>query len=127
MLITRAGFGLGGTPATGTPAAHSTPATMSSNVPPHLPSTRTGRIFAFQLRPAMPTPLLVFAAMRPLTNVPCQAAGLARRAVAAFVVGGPVARIGGIVVATVAVVGHCRVADEVVTGQYASGELRDVA
>src|ERR1700681_2358402 len=71
MLMTRAGVGFGGAPATATPAAHRTPAVMSSNVPPHLPSTRTGRILAFQLRPAIPAPLLVLAAMMPLTNVPC--------------------------------------------------------
>src|SRR6185295_9645233 len=71
MLITFAGFGLAGAPPTGMPTAHMTPAVMSSNVPPHLPSTRTGTIFAFQLSPAIPAPLLVLAAIMPLTNVPC--------------------------------------------------------
>ena len=75
--MTRAGFGFGGTPATGTPAAHSMPSRMSSKVPPHFPSARTGSILAFQSRPAMPTPLSELAAMRPLTNVPWKKLGSA--------------------------------------------------
>ncbi len=77
MLITRAGDVLVGAPATGSPTAHSRPAVTSSNVPPHLPSTRTGTILAFQSMPAIPAPLLVLAAMIPLTKVPCQLLGLA--------------------------------------------------
>src|SRR5581483_6497655 len=37
MLITRAGFGFGGTPGTERPAAQRMPAMMSESRPPHLP------------------------------------------------------------------------------------------
>ena len=42
--MTFAGLGLGGTPAIGTPDAHSMPSKTSSKVPPHAPSVRTGRM-----------------------------------------------------------------------------------
>src|ERR1700730_2366972 len=58
-LITRAGLGFRGAPATGAPTAQRMAAAMSSKVPPQRPRTRTGRIFAFQFTPAMPTPLSV--------------------------------------------------------------------
>ena len=70
MLMTLAGVVFGGTPAMGTPDAHSMPSSTSSNVPPHAPSVRTGRICTPPARPAMPTPLFVFAAMRPATKSP---------------------------------------------------------
>ena len=44
------------------PAAQRMPAMMSLSVPPHLPSTRTGRISVFQPVPAMPSALFVSAA-----------------------------------------------------------------
>ena len=40
--------------------------------PPHLPSTRRGRIFAPWAMPATPVALLVSAAIVPATCVPCQ-------------------------------------------------------
>ena len=42
MLMTLAGVGLFGTPGTGKPAAQRIASLMSTMVPPHLPSTRTG-------------------------------------------------------------------------------------
>ena len=71
-LITLAGFGLVGTPLTGRPAAQRMPSTTSDSQAPHLPDTRTGRIFAPQLTPATPRPLLVSAAIWPAMKVPCQ-------------------------------------------------------
>src|SRR4051812_17888200 len=71
MLMMRAGFVLAGTPDTGRPAAHIIPARMSESYPPHLPSTRTGRIFDCQLMPATPRELLVSAPRMPATRVPC--------------------------------------------------------
>ena len=65
----RAGCELTGAPATGTPVAQRIPSTTSSNVPPHLRRTRTGRILAPHDTPAMANPLFVAAAT---TNVPCQ-------------------------------------------------------
>ena len=63
---------------------------MSSKVPPHLPSTRTGRIFAFQSMPGDPgRRCCVFAAIRPLTKVPCQLLGSPGDAVAALAVAVP--------------------------------------
>ncbi len=44
--MTRAGFGLFGTPGTGRPAAQYIASITSVDVPPHLPSARTGRISA---------------------------------------------------------------------------------
>ena len=44
MLMMRAGLVLAGAPDTGMPAAHIIPARMSESNPPHLPSTRTGKI-----------------------------------------------------------------------------------
>src|SRR3977135_307693 len=54
------------------PAAHAMPARMSESKPPHLPSTRTGRIQPLQVMPAMPVWLLVMAPRIPATRVPCQ-------------------------------------------------------
>ena len=68
---TRAGFGLAGTPATARPAAQRMPAMMSESNPPHLPSTRTGSTRTLRPTLAMPMPLPVSAAMRPLVCVPC--------------------------------------------------------
>src|SRR3984893_3611594 len=72
-LITRAGFGFRGAPATGAPTAQRMAAAMSSKVPPQRPRTRTGRIFAFRFTAAMPTPLSVLGGIKPLVKVPCQA------------------------------------------------------
>jgi 3-isopropylmalate/(R)-2-methylmalate dehydratase large subunit len=62
-----------GTPLTDKPAAQRIPSTTSSataTLPQ--PITRTGRIFACQLMPAMPVPLSLAAPMIPSTCVPCQ-------------------------------------------------------
>ena len=67
-----AGVGLIGAPGTAMPAAQRMPAMMSLSVPPHLPSTRTGRISVFQPVPAMPSALFVSAPIRLDTRVPCQ-------------------------------------------------------
>ena len=67
-----AGVGLSGTLGTLMPAAQRMPMMMSLSVPPHLPSTRTGRISVFQPVPAIPSALLVSAAIRLDTRVPCQ-------------------------------------------------------
>lgn len=45
---------------------------MSESSPKHLPSTRTGRIFAAQSMPAVQTASLLLAAMIPAVDVPCQ-------------------------------------------------------
>ncbi len=71
MLITLAGVGLSGTPDTGRPAAHSMASAMSEDMPPHLPSARTGWIRAFQSMPARSRPLLVAAPTTLATPVPC--------------------------------------------------------
>ncbi|ABA52704.1 ribonuclease E [Burkholderia pseudomallei MSHR1043] len=71
-LITFAGVRFVGAPATGMPAAQRIASAMSLVVPPHLPSTRTGRILPYQLTPAMPMPLFAAAPMMPATCVPCQ-------------------------------------------------------
>ena len=68
----RAGFGFTGNPGTASPAAQRMPAWMSESKPPHLPSTRTGRIFTPKAVPAMPWPLLAAAPMIPAILVPCQ-------------------------------------------------------
>src|SRR5688500_20254259 len=68
----RAGVGLSAAPFTCRPAAQRMPARMSLSRPPHLPSTRTGRMYEFQLRPATPAELLVSAPIMPATRVPCQ-------------------------------------------------------
>ena len=75
--MTRAGLGFAGTPAIGTPDAHSMPSNTSASVPPHCPRTRTGRTFARQSTPAIPCPLLVLAAISPATKVPCHDDGVA--------------------------------------------------
>src|SRR5262245_36945303 len=72
MLMTLAGVGFAGTRATLPPDAQVIASTMSDVRPPHLPSTRTGRILAFGAIPATPTPLLLSAAIVPATWVPCQ-------------------------------------------------------
>src|SRR5579885_1864783 len=71
MLMMRAGLVLVGTPETGNPAAHIMPARMSESNPPHLPSTRTGRIFPCHDNPATPRELLVAAPRIPAVRVPC--------------------------------------------------------
>ena len=48
------------------------PAWMSESKPPHLPSTRTGRILTPKAVPAMPWPLFAAAPIRPAILVPCQ-------------------------------------------------------
>src|SRR5690349_14664704 len=69
-LITRAGFGLAGTPATLPPEAQMMASAMSESCPPQGPSTRTGRILACGAMPAIPSPLLLAAAaMMPATWV----------------------------------------------------------
>src|SRR4249919_1077217 len=78
MLITCAGVGFAGTPSTMPPDAHTTASEMSLNWPPQWPSTRIGNSCASPAIPAMPTPLLVTAAMVPATCVPCQLLGAAR-------------------------------------------------
>src|ERR1700716_2177431 len=72
MLMILAGVEFAGTPATGMPAAHIIPAMMSESYPPHLPNTRTGRIFPCQVIPATPRRLLVNAPRIPAVRVPCQ-------------------------------------------------------
>ncbi len=72
MLMICAGCVLSGTPSTCRPAAQRMPSRMSESVPPHLPSTRTGRICAPQLIPAIPVELFVLAARMPAVRVPCQ-------------------------------------------------------
>src|ERR1041385_3911036 len=69
---TLAGLALAGTPVTGKPAAQRAPSRISDKDPPHLPSTRTGRILDVQLMPPTPTLLLVAAPIVPATWVPCQ-------------------------------------------------------
>src|SRR5882757_9591479 len=72
MLMMLAGFALAGTPATDMPAAHIIHAMVSESYPPHLPSTRTGRIFPCHVIPATPCALLVNAPRIPAVRVPCQ-------------------------------------------------------
>ena len=72
MLMTLAGLGLAGTPATDRPAAQRMPAMMSLSLPKHLPSTRTGSTRTPGAAPAMPVPLLAAAATRLDVDVPCQ-------------------------------------------------------
>ncbi len=72
MLRMRAGVGLAGAPATWSPAAQRMPARMSLSTPPHLPSTRTGRMNEFQEIPVIPAVLLASAPIIPATRVPCQ-------------------------------------------------------
>src|SRR5687768_12069392 len=71
-LRIRAGVGFAAAPGTDKPPAQRMPARMSPSVPPHLPSTRTGRMKEFQDRPDTPAVLLVSAATMPATRVPCQ-------------------------------------------------------
>src|SRR5688572_14769108 len=70
-LITRAGLGLAGTPATARPLAQRMPSAMSDIAPPHFPITRTLTIGLVQLTPDMPLPLLTAAPSVPATIVPC--------------------------------------------------------
>src|SRR5687768_10959123 len=60
-LITFAGLRLLGMPAIGRPAAQRMASLMSVLVPPHLPSTRTGRTLPPKAMPATPRLLLVTA------------------------------------------------------------------
>src|SRR5438105_1080245 len=79
MLITSAGYGFLGTPdtliidpASPYPAAQSNPSNWDSKGQPHLPQTRTGRIFTLQATPATPSALLEpTAPIVPATWVPC--------------------------------------------------------
>src|SRR5262245_61183917 len=71
MLRTRAGVALAVVPETDRPAAQRMPARMSLSVPPHLPSTRTGRTNEFQDMPVMPAELFDRAPIIPETRVPC--------------------------------------------------------
>ena len=71
MLMTRAGFGLTGAPATLSPAAQRMPSTMSATSAPHLPATRTGSTRPSRLTPATPSALSVSAATMPAMSVPC--------------------------------------------------------
>src|SRR6185436_6768988 len=71
MLMTCAGLALTGAAGTATPPAHARPSATSVSSPKHLPSTRTGTIFAFQSTPVIHRPLSAFAAMTPITDVPC--------------------------------------------------------
>ena len=66
-----AGLGLVGAPATARPAAQRMPSATSLSYPPHLPSTRTGKILTPDAMPAIPMPLSDLAAMVPDTCVPC--------------------------------------------------------
>ena len=45
---------------------------MSESQPPHLPSTRIGKIFGFHVTPVTPIELSDAAPMIPATRVPCQ-------------------------------------------------------
>ena len=71
MLKIAAGFGLVGTPVTARPAAQRMASAMSLVEPPHLPSTRTGKILTPDAMPATPMALSDLAAMVPDTCVPC--------------------------------------------------------
>src|SRR5437870_1134007 len=71
-LMMSAGFAFAGAPGTETPAAQRIASAISDEYPPHFPIARTGRIFAYQLTPAMPSELLPDAAMIPAITVPCQ-------------------------------------------------------
>jgi len=70
--MTLAGWVLSGTPVTCRPAAQRIASRMSESTPPHLPSTRSGRIFGPQVIPVMPAVLLDSAPRMPATRVPCQ-------------------------------------------------------
>src|SRR5882757_6860658 len=71
MLMIWAGCVLSGTPATCRPAAQRMASRMSESAPPHLPRTRTGRIFGSHVIPVMPVALLDSAPRIPATRVPC--------------------------------------------------------
>ena len=70
--MTFAGVAFAGTPGTLPPEAQVIASAMSAEEPPHLPSTRTGWIFALYAMPATPLVLFVAAATVPATCVPCQ-------------------------------------------------------
>ena len=109
-----------GTPSICTPDAHSMPSRTSSNVPPHWPSTRTGRMSTPPATPAMPTPLLVLAAIMPRHEQAVEeAAVVTRRAIAVA----PVALVARVRIARVAVARAIGVGDEVVAGQHAPDEV----
>src|SRR5882757_903642 len=71
MLMIWAGLALSGTPVTCRPAAQRMASRMSESTPPHLPSTRTGRIFGCQVIPVIPVALFERAPRIPATRVPC--------------------------------------------------------
>src|SRR5688572_3916584 len=71
MLMTFAGVGFAVTPLTVPPEAQVIASAMSASEPPHLPSTRTGWIFALNATPATPFALFVTAAIVPATCEPC--------------------------------------------------------
>ena len=112
MLITLAGLAFAGTPATAPPDAQTIASAMSEVKPPHLPSTRAGTTFALNATPA--TPLRVVGdrgdRARHVRAVPARRLERRRIAGTAFARVDPVARIAGVVVAAVAVVGDERVA-----------------
>ena len=106
-------------PAIATPDAHIMPARMSSNVPPHAPSTRTGRMFASGAMPAMPMPLFVLAAIWPATNRPWKK----------LIRGSPHSPVTSRLRRADSGRARCRrarvgIGDEVVAGQDAAGEVR---
>src|SRR4051812_37270375 len=71
MLMIWAGLVLSGTPVTCRPAAQRMASRMSELTPPHLPRTRTGRIFGCQVIPVIPVALFDKAPRMPATRVPC--------------------------------------------------------
>ena len=103
------------TPVTGKPAAQLMPSIRSAAVTaPHFPLTRTGRIFAFQLMPAMPAPLLVVAPIIPATCEPCQELSDQQGRIA------PISRVAGVDVATTAIIGINRISNKIVPVQDAT-------
>ena len=113
MLITFAGYGLGGTPAICTPDAHSMPSKTSSSVPPHSPSTRTGRIREKRSMPDIPIPLFTSARHDPRDEGAVPRARMTREPAAGAVLD-PVAFVARGRVARAAVARKARVRDEVI-------------
>ena len=95
------------------------PSSTSSNVPPHRPSVRTGRMLTLPATPAMPMPLLVFARDQARDEKAVEEAAVRRAALAVA----PVAFIARIGIARIAVAGATGIGDEVVAGQHAADQV----
>jgi hypothetical protein len=109
-LMIDAGVAFAGMPGTDRPALHRMASAMSDSVPPHLPTARTGCTRTFQATPAMPVPLFAVGRKHAghVRAVPAAVCGTVpqyppnrRRSSCRY----PVAGIGRIGVAAVAVVG----------------------